>query len=374
MLERNSIYKWALLGLCPAILILGNLLSLFVLREPWEINKDGIINSIFVKKGWFWTTLVGWLCIVRYDTRQLWKTSLKRYLILTVWWYVFTQGILWFDLPPIMDLIFKFSGGSCNFDLYDSDGNVNLEFQDSWRRRLSSWRKIYNKVKDYQVNGKNPLGVDSKMMEFVTGSIEKALDHYGQQIRKSTVIREVNKFLMENNLDYSNRQINQFIKDFIANISLNTTSGTNSTLDNSSACRINGGYWKGGHDPSGHIFLLTLMILFLIGESRQFFFKAIQHCLSTKSYCIDQCKKIISAPPQDNRTPVWEQRIQKAIKLTVFLARYILWENPIILLVVLLALWLWNLILTVIVFHTFSEQLSGLFFAYIVAATLYYLD
>lgn len=368
----NSVYKWSLLGLCPAILVLGNILSLFVLRHPLQVNKDGLVNRIFVKKGWFWTTLVGWLCIVRYDTRQQWKTSLKRYLILTLWWYVFTQGILWFDIPPIMDLIFQVSGGSCNFDLYDADGNVNLEFQDSWRRRLSSWRKIYNKVKEYQVNGKNPLGVDSKLMEFVTGSIEKALDHYGSQIRNSAVIREVNRFLLENNLDYTNEQINQFIKEFIGNLTLNGVAGTNSTLDNSSACRINGGYWKGGHDPSGHIFLLTLMILFLVGESRQFFVSAVQRCVSSKNYFIDQCKKIMNT--QDNRIPAWEQRLQKTVKMVSFTARFVMWENPVILLVLFLAMWLWNLIVTVIVFHTLSEQLSGLFFAYIVAAALYYFD
>lgn len=30
------------------------------------LNKDGLVNAMLVKKGWFWTSLVGWWCIIRY--------------------------------------------------------------------------------------------------------------------------------------------------------------------------------------------------------------------------------------------------------------------------------------------------------------------
>ncbi|XDT20668.1 Inositol phospholipid synthesis and fat-storage-inducing TM [Nakaseomyces glabratus] len=369
-MQTESVYRWVLLGICPTILILGNIIYIAYLDGPIAVNKDGFVNRILVKRGWFWTTIIGWLCILRYDAKRQWKSSLKRYLILTLWWYVFTQGILWFDIPPIMDLIFKYSGGSCNFDIYDSDGNVNLKFQDSWRRRIKSWRMIYDKVKDYQKNGKNPLAVDSKLMDFVTGSIEKAIEHYSYHIKSNIMIKEISRLLSDLNITYSTEQINDFIKNFISNTTVGNSSGANSTLDNSFACRINGGYWQGGHDPSGHIFLLTLMILFLVGESKQFIVGAVMRVVDTRKYVMDKIKKICNEPMTN--ASVYERRVHKLMRCVSFSASYILWENPVILLLLLLAIWVWNFVITVIVFHTLTEQLSGLFFAYVVGALLYY--
>ncbi|CAI5058080.1 ATV_HP_G0025400.mRNA.1.CDS.1 [Saccharomyces cerevisiae] len=41
-------------------------------------------------------------------------------------------------------------------------------------------------------------------------------------------------------------------------------------LTTSAQCRRFGGHWAGGHDPSGHVFLATLMCMFLLGELRVF--------------------------------------------------------------------------------------------------------
>lgn len=90
---------------CPLTVLVGYLMNAYGYGAALQatLNKDGLVNAMLVKKGWFWTSLVGWWCIIRYravpgatgrDRRHI-VQSFKRYAILTVWWYVFTKYMVW---------------------------------------------------------------------------------------------------------------------------------------------------------------------------------------------------------------------------------------------------------------------------------------
>ena len=62
-----SRYKLFTLIVCPATLLLGHLCpTRFPDDLQYRINKDGLLNSFFVKRGWFWTSAIGWWCMIRY--------------------------------------------------------------------------------------------------------------------------------------------------------------------------------------------------------------------------------------------------------------------------------------------------------------------
>ena len=115
----KHIYKWLTLLLCPSLIAFGYLLSLTNYTRLFiEVNKDGFVNTVFVKNGWFWTTITLFWCCYRYKIdKKRNKSILKRYVILTVWWYVFTQPIKWLNWPPIMDIIFLLTGGDCQSNI-----------------------------------------------------------------------------------------------------------------------------------------------------------------------------------------------------------------------------------------------------------------
>lgn len=52
--------------------------------------------------------------------------------------------------------------------------------------------------------------------------------------------------------------------------------------------------------------------------------------------------------------------------------KFVVWRNPVILLVLFTFLWWWSLLITTIAFHTLWEQLSGLLCAYVVAGFVYW--
>lgn len=354
-----ALYKWFILLLCPSTLLLGNFLALLLPTyfQTWQVNKDGWLNSIFVKNGWFWNSLVGWWCILRYGDFQINRRSLVRYTVLTVWWYAFTQA-LGFGVAPIMDLIFTHTGGHCDFNVFGANGDVNPDFHDSLARRLKALKRIFLLLQ------KSNLTQQQDMLDKSLTYVKCALND-GCQNRTSTPA-ELNTFI--------NEQIIQ-----------------QSTMSSSAQCRALGGDWVGGHDPSGHVFLITLMIMYSFGELRVFGGKALER-LRKKNYkrlfvywlkLFDNgvVWNVISEKPQTLKK--WLMEIFLLPPLTVLrdLAKFgleflkiIVWQNPILLMIGLLIMWWWSFFVTTIVFHTFSEQLSGLLFAYVVAGILYWND
>lgn len=352
-------YKLCVLLLCPATLVFGNLLSFFFPNhlQSLQINKDGWLNSIFVKNGWFWNSIVGWWCILRYGDFQINRQSLIRYSILTIWWYIFTQA-LWFGIAPIMDLVFTYTGGHCYFTVFDSNGNLADDFHDSIARRLKSLKRILFTLKNITMENDEDL-LEKSMSDISCALNEKCF-----------------------NRTSSPQDINNFIRKTFAQ---------DAPLLGSAQCRSLGGYWIGGHDPSGHVFLITLMIMYSFGELRLFGGKALQR-LKKKKYT----GLLITSLKLFDNGPIWNLINNKPKNIKSFLMsafilppftvvkdivkflgqilKIVVWQNPIILLISLLGMWWWSFLITSIVFHTFTEQLSGLLFAYIVAGIIYWND
>lgn len=350
--------KVFILLICPVVLIIGHIISFF-LKDSLIINKDGVINVYFVKLGWFWTSLVCWWCIFRYSSRKFYWNSLIRYVLLSLWWFIFTQN-LWFGIPPIMDIIFIVTGGHCSFSVFDQDMELNLLFQDSEYRRINSLRKLNGWLMKYMTGVEN-----NKLLA------KKTLDWINCRLNKQGC--ELDKMRYET--------VNHFITDIM---------DKNHNINNSNLCRLLGGHWIGGHDPSGHIFLITLMCMFLLGELQIFgktackklkinskvyltlFFKLFLQLLDNGGFWnlfdsnIDTgiFIKFVVLPPYN-----FMKTVIKMISVIVF---FIIWENPILLLIFFLCIWMWSFLITSIAFHTFYEQLTGLLGAYIVVILTYW--
>lgn len=76
-------------------------------------DKRNIINRLFVKQGWLWTTLavtMFYVLLARSRSRPDFIRLIGRYAVATVSWVFFTQ---WFFGSPIMDKIFVATGGHC---------------------------------------------------------------------------------------------------------------------------------------------------------------------------------------------------------------------------------------------------------------------
>jgi hypothetical protein len=67
--------------------------------ESYFARKDNLINVLFLKLAWAWTSLAFFLHLIRVPQKIGPST---RYVIATVWWYLVTQ---WCFGPPIMDKV-----------------------------------------------------------------------------------------------------------------------------------------------------------------------------------------------------------------------------------------------------------------------------
>jgi len=217
----------------PITILLGQIIYFTSKNEiinNYYTNKYNLINIFFVKNGWFWTCLI-YLYLLFQHGKSI-KLGLIRLILITLWWWSFTQ---WFFGLPIMDRIFLFTGGICEYN--------------------------------------------------------------------------------NNNVINNNNEINEFLQDIGSNL-----------------CKQIKGHWIGGHDPSGHVFLLvlgSLMIWFEILQINVF-----------KEF------KILIKSLQET-----EKKFEKF---------KILLNSSIILSFGLLWLWWWMLLITSIHFHSFIEQISGL--------------
>jgi hypothetical protein len=182
---RFTKYQLFLLCLFPLIILLGQIMAYGSPDETvhnYFTAKGNLVNSLYVKKGWFWTLLAYSNLVyhkVRRGTvnRKLILTSVCRVIFITIGWFLFTQ---WCWGLPIMDRIFLLTGGKC----------VDV-----------SGPNIPSKIKGLFLH---------------TPQSERLLYHSG---------------------DIS-----------------------------SATCRSLKGTWSGGHDPSGHVFLLSLSASLLLHE------------------------------------------------------------------------------------------------------------
>ncbi|CAO3595322.1 unnamed protein product [Absidia cylindrospora] len=77
-------------------------------------TKGNVFNVFFIKKGWFWVTVV-YGCYVYFILNKQWSSqqitqSIYRFACATLYWYVMTQ---WFLGPSFIDRVYVATGGSC---------------------------------------------------------------------------------------------------------------------------------------------------------------------------------------------------------------------------------------------------------------------
>lgn len=227
-------------------------------------NKRNIVNQLFVKKGWLWTTivLVAFYTIIAIKKKKTERVNYAgvviRYIVATVWWVLFTQWCFGF---PIMDKIFLWSGGYC---IVDPD-HPNLG-------------------------------------------------------------KFVHLFSEDNRNLFSSSSISSF------------------------ACRRLKGKWEGGHDPSGHVFLMVHSSLYLFFEVKQYW--------KTWRYYVAEIEKRINAYTTSKD---YSQLIG------------ILLDTPHLVVTGLIALWWFMLLMTNIYFHSLFEKFVGLLFGYVGVLVIYYL-
>lgn len=111
-------------------------------------------------------------------------------------------------------------------------------------------------------------------------------------------------------------------------------------------CRRVRGSWEGGHDPSGHVFLLVHLSLYLFQEIQPFW----RGWLHLKSGLA------VIRPPQ------LAEKVSSLVK-----------ETPYVFAVFLMVLWWFMLLVTNMYFHSLAEKAVGLIFGYIGVLTVYYI-
>lgn len=116
-------------------------------------------------------------------------------------------------------------------------------------------------------------------------------------------------------------------------------------------CRKLKGSWEGGHDPSGHVFLLIHSSLYLFLEALPFWISwaTLKHHL---------CQFVKS----------W--RLTSGSKPKLLFGLFA--QDPHTIIIPLISLWWFMLFMTNIYFHSIGEKLVGLVFGYVGLAVVYY--
>ncbi|CCH61790.1 hypothetical protein TBLA_0F02500 [Henningerozyma blattae CBS 6284] len=254
--------------LTPLLLLLSSYTHYLISQATpnTQISKDSFLNVYFIKQGWFWTSFVSILSICFINSkRRIQRRILKHlnmYLVFTLWWYLFTQHFSFISLnsPPLMDLIFTTTGGSCNFNVFDTNNlsnEIDVHSNNSTKsiKLISGFLKLNQHFLDHESEKRRTMSIrkllrylDTKENETGYSNIKDAVNYLNCNIHDKNCDSPIN--------DSSRTSIeqNKELRDFILSI--------DPTVENSSQkCRKIGGAWSGGHDPSGHMFLLTLMIM-----------------------------------------------------------------------------------------------------------------
>ena len=237
------------------------------------------------------------------------------------------------------------SGGMCSFNIFDDNGiesQLNINFHDNEFRRFRGLQRM------------------SKWLKVVNGSTE--LKNAVQSFITREKTPTYSEALTEELIDLSKK------------------------VRSSSACAHAGGHWVGGHDPSGHIFLITLMLMFMIGEFSQYQDRATKHLKkTTKRFFKRTSHHLIELLDNGAVKNIWlddptntswliKVFVQPPLKcyrslsaICYLIVYFVIWENPIILLFIFTILWSFSFVVTILLFHTFWEKLSGFIAAYLVS-------
>ncbi|KAL6451717.1 fit1 Acyl-coenzyme A diphosphatase fit1 [Candida maltosa Xu316] len=143
-------------------------------------------------------------------------------------------------------------------------------------------------------------------------------------------------------IDITNHDVNHVHSSFIHSLE-NIWESTGIT---SYYCRKMKGNWIGGHDPSGHVFLMIHSSLYLFFETSSSF-----PSLTVLKQNFNHFK----------RTTTLKEKLN------------VVWNTPQVLVGLLLALWWFMLLMTNIYFHSILEKFAGLLFGYIGVLIMYVL-
>jgi hypothetical protein len=87
-------------------------------QDSYFARKDNVINLYLLKFAWFWTSIAFFAHVVRVPNKV---APTVRYLAATTVWYLVTQ---WCFGPPIMDKVFRGTGGICQLAKDEEFPNV----------------------------------------------------------------------------------------------------------------------------------------------------------------------------------------------------------------------------------------------------------
>lgn len=337
---RVNLIEITLLGLFPLIVVAGQLVYLMnipfldqdsdyesesniMVNHNYFTSKGNIINRFFVKQGWGWTTLVFVLILSKYllvasknkkqVNKKLYYDLLKSIGKFTIitGWWILFTQ--WCFGKPIMDRVFLATGGKCG-DI--SHSNKLLEYIESHPSIKSFLRQVELDTGSYLMPG--PV---------IPKNMELPVDHKYEAAISSAV------------------------------------------------CRRIGGKWTGGHDPSGHCFLLvqsSLFILFELMPLARILLQDLYETHETFRWLVDRSETLsISVKhyiygDKDAKSSSIPERNQTRLSQVV---RFIC--NPLVAGVSLVTLWCWMLLVTSTYFHSLVELLGGTFAGYFAVVPLY---
>ncbi|GMM37808.1 Scs3 protein [Saccharomycopsis crataegensis] len=351
---RLSGPELVVLCIYPTIMMVGQVMhlvrTLFLsgneLENDWLLHKNyftqkrNIINVIFVKQGWGWTSAVYFYLIGSWVLLKISPLSPKsadgkscipvrkvsgsilRYLMATLWWVFFTQ---WFFGRPLMDRVFLATGGKCT-SIAHSERLLNY---------IDRNPDLKNELRKIEIDSGSYLG-PGPLVPNSDGISDSDVDAYEAKI-------------------------------------------------SSAICRRVGGNWKGGHDPSGHCFLLVHASLFLWFEllplsvlqiRKLYETNHIFHQLVNSSELLEVlvCKWSFDLDFATFRNKAQSMPAHrpsgrgKIMEILAFLG------TPPVVTWMLLGLWSWMLLITTIYFHSLPELIGGFAAGYFEIVTAIYMS
>lgn len=330
---RLNLLELGLVAVYPLIVVLGQLVYLLnkmmLTNGPEETESDAIvgnyftskhnlINVIFVKQGWAWTSIIFLLVMVRVfildkDHKRVGKAGI-RYIASSIWWFFFTQ---WFFGEALMDRVFLATGGVCS----------NISHSEKLKKVLAKSPDLQEKLKAIELKTGRFLGPGPVVPQGFHG--------------------------VEGNEEF---------KRFEARVS-------------SAICRRVGGVWTGGYDPSGHCFLLVHSSLFLIFELIPVFpalLKDLHENNDLFALLVSSSEFLTLLVKRLSCTTDTEFEKASQRKTSITLSSFLLFAaHPLVAASLLLSLWAWMLLITSVYFHSLPELLAGTLAGYMEVLPMY---
>ena len=134
-----------------------------------------------------------------------------------------------------------------------------------------------------------------------------------------------------------------------------------STVATNLSCKTVGGKWLGGHDISGHFFMLVLSSAFLFLE---FFISETQTQAAHPNISAEAAARIAKETTEEEKRAVGGWESEGVVKARLW-TQYLVWA--------VIVLDAWMLLMTAIWFHTLFEKVSGLVLASLSVWGVYFL-